>query len=148
MSKKSKVTVIHRDIAKVAKAGRRPGEPRCPECEKMVKVRAQSQAQGEFLDWLQAEKEWTLCVPHRHTDECFTLGLAPKQLVKQYGQYLSVGEKADGRFHTPQCGLQDRQFLPVSFTMEQLLADFHGINLKKVEKERRALLDFVRKANG
>lgn len=103
-----------------------------------------SQAQGEFLDWLQQEKHWTLCVPHHHTEECCTLGLEPKELVARHGRLMNTTERAKGRFSSPQCGLRDGQYLPVSFQMEALLAEYHGIDLKKVEKERRALLDYVR----
>jgi len=62
-----------------------------------------SQAQGDFLTWLQEEKHWELC-----------------ELIN------------------------DRLYVPVRFQMEKLLAEFHGIDLNKVEKERRALLDFLR----
>jgi hypothetical protein len=36
-------------------------EPECPECDRMFAVHSDSQAQGEFLAWLQEEKHFTLC---------------------------------------------------------------------------------------
>ena len=36
-------------------------EPVCPECEKMRVVQKQSQAIGEFLEWLQEETDYTIC---------------------------------------------------------------------------------------
>jgi hypothetical protein len=119
--------------------------PECPECDRMGDVNEESQAQGEFLDWLQQEKHWTLCEPHKHTDECYTLGLTPKELVEQHGQHMHSGERADGRFCTPQYGMRDGQMMSVAFTTEKLLAEFHGIDLAKVEKEKRAVLDYIRK---
>lgn len=35
---------------------------------------------------------------------------------------------------------------PVSRNMEELLAEYHGIDLAKVEKERRALLEYLRES--
>jgi hypothetical protein len=119
-------------------------EPKCPECERMRAASSTSQAQGEFLDWLQQEKHWSLCATHRHTEECYTLGLKPKELVALHGRFMDTTEQAKGRFNSAQCRFREGQYLPVSFQMESLLAEYHGIDLKKVEKERRALLDYVR----
>ena len=44
-----------------------PGER--PECDKMVKVKAQSQAIGEFLEWLGANGI-VLAEYHKHDDGC------------------------------------------------------------------------------
>lgn len=37
--------------------------------------------------------------------------------------------------------------VPYSFNMENLLAEFHGIDMAKVENERRAMLEEMRKAH-
>jgi hypothetical protein len=68
----------------------------------MEVVHTASQAQGEFLTWLQEEKHYILC-------------------------------------GHPTC-----KWAAAVATVEKLLAEFHGIDLNKVEKERRALLDFLR----
>ncbi len=62
-----------------------------PECDKLYKVKDESQTIGEFLDWLQEEHEI---------------------------------------------------FLPFSIT--DLLAEYFEIDLKEVERERRAILDELR----
>lgn len=76
-----------------------------PECEKMSQVRPQSQAIGEFLEWLRYEKGWVLAtVPEEYE---FTL-------------------------------------VEASYSIEGLLAEFFGIDLDKVETERRQMLDEIR----
>lgn len=79
------------------------GAPSAPECERMLAVKDQSQAIGQFIDWLYSEKKWELCARQEH------------------------------------------KLFPVSLNIEQLLAEYFGIDLKKVEEERRAILDFLRK---
>ena len=81
-----------------------------PECEKMRKVKDQSQVIGEFLDWLHGEKN-----------------------------ILFAEQRGEPPF--------DR-ILPVLFNTEELLAEFFNIDLKKVEQEKRAMLDEIRKKNG
>jgi len=81
--------------------------PACPECDKMKAVQKQSQAIGEFLEWLLCEKNLQLC--------------------EWDGLYKMIPD------HTP---------------TEELLAEFFGIDLKKVEQEKRAILDFMRTQHG
>lgn len=71
-----------------------------PECEKLKAASPKSQAIGEFLDWLEAEK-----------------GV-------QLARYPEDSER----------------LVPFSFSTERLLAEFFGIDLDKVEDERRAML--------
>jgi len=75
-----------------------------PELDKMTACRAQSQAQGEFLNWLMLEKDIVLA-----------------------------------KWSNDSESVQDLYECPVS--IEALLAEFHGIDLNKVEQERRAILD-------
>jgi hypothetical protein len=78
-----------------------------PECEKMAAVQKESQAVGEFLDWLQSEKGFIVC------------------------------EQGKGDSY-------EFPYVPACLSIESLLADFFGINLKKVEKERRDMLASLR----
>lgn len=75
-----------------------------PELDKMTACRAQSQAQGEFLDWLMKEKEIVLA------------------------KWSNDSESDQNLYECP-------------VSIEALLAEFHGIDLNKVEKERRAILE-------
>lgn len=70
-----------------------------PECEKLAKVSKRSNACGEFLSWLEAEKGF---------------------LLASYND--------------------NERLLPVNYNIEALLGEFFEIDMKKVEKERRAIL--------
>ncbi len=87
-----------------------------PELDKMVKVREQSQAVGEFLDWLLYEKNVTLCEMHQHSKGC---------------------ENSDGEV---ECELREDEYIPFSFQIQELLAEYFDIDLEKVDKERRKIL--------
>lgn len=48
------------------------------------------------------------------------------------------------------CTLEDagncrNEYMPIYTSLEELLAEFHGIDLQKVEREKRALLESLRK---
>lgn len=75
-------------------------ETKYPECEKMSAVSDKSQVCGEFLEWLNAEKDLHL------------------------GSYTSEGLMRG-----------------VNVKTEALLAEFFEIDLKKVEAERRAMIE-------
>jgi len=76
------------------------------EHEKLSKVSKESQAIGEFLDWLQTEKGYTV------------------------GEYNKFDE-----------------LRPVRFNIQDILAEFYSIDLNKLEAEKRAMLDLLRKEN-
>ena len=84
----------------------------CPECDKIIAVKNESQKIGEFLGWLGSEKNLTIC--------------------------RWVGEDEDddigGRFY------------PEHLDVQKLLAEFFGIDLNKVEEEKRSLLEEIRNA--
>ena len=77
-----------------------------PECEKLAKVRNESQTIGEFLEWLMGTKEVIL--------------------AKYQGKLDTLTETRE--------------------SIESLLAEFFGIDLKKVEKERRQMIEDIRNA--
>lgn len=73
-----------------------------PECTKLAEVREISQAQGDFLAWLQDERELTL-----------------------------------GRW-------KGDELVPACVSIQDLLAEFHGIDMAKVEAERAEMLEKLR----
>lgn len=93
-----------------------------PELEKMKSVRGKSQALGEFLDWLREEKSVCLAKPHRHSGSC-----------------------RDPEESFLVCGVEDGELLPFHYSMERLLAEFFGIDLRKVEAERTAIVQAINK---
>lgn len=74
-----------------------------PECEKMIKVKEESQNIGEFIDWL-------------------------------YTRYMHIAfYDEEGNLH------------PALISTEKLLAEYFNIDLDKVEKEKRQMLEELRK---
>ena len=83
--------------------------PVFPEHEKLTAIAAQSQAQGELLDWL-----------------------------RQSGRRLMRWHEWDeeGRHH--------EDWVPDSRSIEAILAEFHGIDMARIDAEKRAMLAQLR----
>lgn len=88
-----------------------------PEIDKMHAVKEQSQAIGEFLEWLQQEKAWELAAYHQHEEAC----------------YDDEGDRT--------CGMRTSEPFIVNYSIERLLAEYFEIDLKKVDDEKRAILE-------
>lgn len=97
-----------------------------PELDKMGLVQDKSQAIGEFLEWLQNTKGYTLA-EYRH--------------VNVDGEDIDDDEYEESRRQ-----YEDRLF-PVRRQIEQLLAEYFEIDLDKVEAEKRTILDALRRAS-
>lgn len=107
-------------------------QPATPTLEAMSEIHPQSQAIGEFLEWLSTEKSIVLAEVHRHGPQC------------------EGWDHEEGRFDPgsrPRCDFQDGDMHFASYSIEKLLAEFFEIDLNKAEQEKRALLDFVRRYN-
>lgn len=89
-----------------------------PETDKMIAVKDQSQAIGEFLEWLD-EKGWWIC-----------------RSATQEDTRDDEGERT---------GIREGDLLPIYKSIEILLAEYFNIDLKKAEQEKRALLESLRK---
>lgn len=92
-----------------------------PEHEKLKLISDKSQACGEFLEWLASEKGITLATKHEHDSEC----------------------RGPSRLRV--CGFTSSQLEPVYIPRTALLAEFFDIDERKIEKEKRAMLDALRK---
>lgn len=88
-----------------------------PELEKIRANRQESQSIGNFLDWLHSEQELHICAYDGECEE----GFGPDNW---HGIYT---EERD--------------------SIEKLLARYFDIDLNKVESERQALLDELRRNN-
>lgn len=115
-----------------------------PECEKMVKVAEDSQKIGEFLDWLGDEQDIHLCSPHTHHKGCYRYGTIELKEgdYKSWdypGQAKYVGEKE------LDCGYHNDEMVYIRESFEKLLARYFNIDLDKAEKEKRAILEELRK---
>ena len=112
------------------------GEVQYPECEKLAKASEESRSIGYFLEWLLHTKGYEVCEfkesyedtvldddAERGDDRTITVKLAttrdyPNDILEEEGAYLRVGTK-----------------------IEDFLAEYFDIDMKKVEDERSAMLE-------
>ncbi len=90
-----------------------------PEHEKLKAVRDKSQAIGDFLEWLRGTKGFRLARWEKVPDESALAG---------------------------ECEEVDR-LVQQSINTEEILAEYFKIDLTKLEQEKRAMLDSLRKKN-
>lgn len=109
------------------------GEKKYPECEKLADTKQYSQKIGEFLEWLE-EKGVELATRHTHTKEC--VDPRDQEVFEEDPDELDDDEYL--------CGCHEDELLLYYVGTEKLLADFFGIDLKKVEEERRAMIEDLR----
>lgn len=93
-----------------------------PEHDKLRAVSDKSQAIGQFIEWLQ-DRGIVLARYHEHEESCYD----------------------EGEIRV--CGTRAGDLVPDYSTIETRLAAYFKIDLKKLEAEKRALLDEVRKLN-
>ena len=97
-------------------------EEKYPECDKIVAAHDKSQVIGEFLDWLKSRGirlgQWKP---------------TPSELVlnRMTGKRIPADD--------------EETFVEYFTSKEKILAEFFGIDLNKVEEERRAMLESIRK---
>jgi len=126
--------------------------PDTPELDKMSEAKEYSQKIGEFLDWLVSEKHIVFSRYHQHVAHCFTLGMTKTQFREAYkgkrkGTLGIMTPKAKahelvaGRFDDAKCCMHEGELVPEQVQIERTLAEFFEIDLDKVERERRAILD-------
>ena len=96
-----------------------------PECDKVAAVAEQSQAIGEFLEWLPS-KGLTVA-----THYCLTADEYPSHVCSEQRDCCEMSER----------------FVPLSYQTTKLLAEFFDIDLAAVDREQRAMLDQLRAAN-
>ena len=94
-----------------------------PECNKMLKVRENSQAIGEFIEWLRTEK-------HYEITETITYTETREHLMSDKTYEVTL-----------------ERTVPIKQSIERLLAEYFDIDLDKVELERREILKDLQKAS-
>jgi hypothetical protein len=90
-----------------------------PECEKLKAVQEKSQAIGEFLEWLTTEKGYFI--------------------QESRTRIIPAEDSLSGKAYSVQ------NIGPIRESWERLLAEFFEIDLDKVEQEKRALLEEIRR---
>jgi hypothetical protein len=96
------------------------------EHNKLHAIKDQSQAIGEFIDWLRDEKNVFLGRSHSHADS----GCEREE------------DKSGFRFWN--CGMTEGEYEPERTSVVTLLAEFFDIDLEKIEKEKRQMLKTLR----
>lgn len=110
------------------------GYPATPELDRMLKIADKSQKIGEFIEWL-GEQGYAICVQREFT----------------YTYTIDVPEPIPGRPHAHRWVPREREgktqplWTPVGKPIPALLAAFFGLDQNAMERERMAVLDYVRK---
>ena len=104
------------------------GELTYPEHEKLAAVKERSQEIGTFLDWLNGEKQIVMCKWHESHSETHSV---PKSAFAPDGRITYTDPAGYG---------------PANENTEKLLAQYFGIDLDVLEKEKRAMLAVARKS--
>jgi len=93
-------------------------------------------------------------VPSGQCPKCQALAY-PMPPKKKPSQYPECEKMAAVRDKSQECGmfldwLEENEYVEVEThkSREELLAEFYDIDLRKVEEERRVMLDAIRDANG
>lgn len=122
-----------------------------PEHDKLEKIKDQSQACGEFLEWL-GEKDIFLARWERQTylDEHLWDAYVKGSDV---ATCLECGETCDRDDQekldavTCECRREEPSLVPYQYSLNRLLAERFEIDQEKLEEEKRAMLEEMRKAN-
>jgi hypothetical protein len=90
-------------------------------------------------------------VTFKHTQKFKTPELDKMSLIQDKSQAIGgfiewLGER-DPQLYLCECAKEEEGFFPVYPNIEKLLAEYFEIDLDKIEKERRELLDYVRQQN-
>lgn len=112
-----------------------------PELDKMLKNKDESQAIGAFLDWLQTEKKVIFC--HRVPEIIEYLDEKFEKECEKLG--FSSPEERAHRYNNPEKWEHTGGLVNFNLNIENILAEFFGVDLKKAEKEKCAILDNLRK---
>ena len=92
-----------------------------PEHEKLKALEGKNDAVAGFLEWM-AENEYVIARHHEHNRDC-----------RKSGEFV--------------CGYNQDDLYPVRRNIESLMAEYFKISLTKLEDEKRAMLDEIRRNN-
>lgn len=122
-------------------------ESKYPECDKMLAVKEDSQIIGEFLDWLLNAQKKSICTQREEGNN----GVEPKWVDSETGEaveYDYTDDLNDVIKINPEFDSWGSGYVADHIDIEKFLAGYFGINLDKVEEERREMLADMRTNNG
>ncbi len=110
-----------------------------PELDKIAENNRKSQSIGQFLEWLQSEKNICFCItPEIHKALLYEDLNAGKMTEKEYYEAIDDIDKELKFTNT------EFAYIPSPLNIEKTLAEYFGVDLKKAEKERQGLLAEIR----
>ena len=110
-----------------------------PEHEKLSAVREHSQAIGEFLEWLSQAEGISLC----HWRNYGTNG-EPRYVGPDHPRRQELNPRGLQFVANPDFEEWEEGFQPDPRNVQQLLADYFGVDLRRLDTEKRAMLDGLR----
>lgn len=117
-----------------------------PEHERLAAISDRSQEVGAFLDWLRQDQGVHLMRWERMEDtlSCPNFNCEGGRIMSHAGRDRGPCERCNG---TGQVPAARETWMADGRSPEKLLADYFGIDLFKLETEKRAMLDSIREAN-
>lgn len=112
-----------------------------PNLDKMLEVQPESQAIGEFLEWLSTVKGYTL---GENRDD-LTAWYPCMDIDCENGKSIRMGETHTGCGGTG--GSEEPigpKYVPAMYQVEELLAEYFEVDLAEAEREKRAILEGLR----
>ena len=100
-----------------------------PEHEKLAKIKEQSQAIGEFLEWLES----------KHRSICKW-----QEGITEADRIIDAFATAHGKGNPDINEEPERGWFPICQSIEKTLAEFFNIDLNKLEQEKRQILEEIR----
>ena len=113
--------------------------PNYPEHEKLSAVREHSQAIGEFLEWLNHSEGISLCRWQNYG----TNG-QPRYVGPDHPRRQELNPRGLEFVTNPDFEEWGEEFQPDHRGVQLLLADYFGIDLARLDAEKRAMLDSLR----
>lgn len=117
-----------------------PDYPATPTLDRMAELRDESQAIGEFLDWLLSIKRATICqhLPDYDNGE-------PTWLDSRTGKQAEGGHfLSEFVVANPDHEYRPEGYYPLRASIEDLLAEFFQIDLNAKDREQQAVLAYIR----
>ncbi len=110
-----------------------------PELKKIQANHTKSQAIGQFLDWLQSEKNICFCItPETHKALLYDDLNAGKMTDDEYDDVI------EGLDEQLKFAEEDFTYIPCPLNIEKTLAEYFEIDLDKAGVERQGLLGELR----
>lgn len=118
-----------------------------PMCDKLAQNKRVVEHVTDFMAWLVSEHSAELAVRHEHGPKCYRkhehTDLCHGDIARAYRNGAECVIEKDRV-----CGFRDDELGPLNASTHKLVMQWLGIDERKLEDERRAILDHHRKVTG